>query len=83
MILNNKELTGRAKVFRNSITNESKGNFYQAISSDSKTKHGFNANCIIFDELHTQPNRDLWDTLVNFNRFKKATIVYCNNNSGL
>ena len=64
MILNNKELTKRAKVFRNSITNESKGNFYQAISSDSKTKHGFNANCIIFDELHTQPNRDLWDTLL-------------------
>ncbi len=64
MILHSKELTKRAKVFRNSITNESKGNFYQAISSDSKTKHGFNANCIIFDELHTQPNRDLWDTLL-------------------
>ena len=64
MIINNLELTKRSKVFRNSITNESKGNFYQAISSDSKTKHGFNANCIIFDELHTQPNRDLWDTLL-------------------
>ena len=63
MIINNIELSKRAKVFRNSITNEAKGNFYQAISSDSKTKHGFNANCIIFDELHTQPNRDLWDTL--------------------
>ena len=64
MILKNPELTKRSKVFRNSITNESKGNFYQAISSDSKTKHGLNANCIIFDELHTQPNRDLWDTLL-------------------
>ena len=64
MIITNAELTKRSKVFRNSITNESKGNFYQAISSDSKTKHGFNANCIIFDELHTQPNRDLWDTLL-------------------
>tara|TARA_R100000655_G_scaffold91646_1_gene132510 strand:- start:22241 stop:23782 length:1542 start_codon:yes stop_codon:yes gene_type:complete len=64
MIITNPELTKRSKVFRNSITNESKGNFYQAISSDSKTKHGFNANCIIFDELHTQPNRDLWDTLL-------------------
>ena len=63
MILNNIELTKRSKIFRNSITNESKGNFYQAISSDSKTKHGFNANCILFDELHTQNNRDLWDTL--------------------
>ena len=64
MILNNPELTKRAKVFRNSITNEAKGNYYQAISSDSKTKHGFNANCIIYDELHTAPNRELWDTLL-------------------
>tara|TARA_R100001594_G_scaffold25922_5_gene50588 strand:- start:1396 stop:2934 length:1539 start_codon:yes stop_codon:yes gene_type:complete len=63
MIVGNPELSNRAKVYRNSIINESKGNYYQAISSDSKTKHGFNANCIIFDELHTQPNRDLWDTL--------------------
>ena len=63
MILQNPELEQRGKVFRNSITNQSKGNFFQAISSDSKTKHGFNANCIIFDELHTQKNRDLWDTL--------------------
>ena len=63
MIVANPELSKRSKVYRNSIVNESKGNFYQAISSDSKTKHGFNANCIIFDELHTQPNRDLWDTL--------------------
>ena len=64
MINNNPELVKRSKIFRNSITHEAKGNFYQAISSDSKTKHGFNANCIIFDELHTQPNRDLWDTLL-------------------
>ena len=63
MILNNPELTNRSKVFRNSITHEAKGNFFQAISSDSKTKHGFNSNCVVFDELHTQPNRDLWDTL--------------------
>ena len=63
MLQQNAELSLRGKAYRNSIVNESKGNFYQAISSDSKTKHGFNANCIIFDELHTQPNRDLWDTL--------------------
>ena len=63
MIQNNKELNSRGKIFRNSIINEGKGNFYQAISSDSKTKHGFNANCVIYDELHTAPNRELWDAL--------------------
>jgi len=64
MVIQNKELSSRAKVFRNSITNESKGNFFQAISSDSKTKHGYSAGCVIMDELHVQPNRDLYDTLL-------------------
>ncbi|MBC8266361.1 MAG: terminase large subunit [Flavobacteriales bacterium] len=75
MILNNPELSNRGKVFRNSITNEAKGNFFQAISSDSKTKHGFNANCIIFDELHTQPNRDLWDTLLTSTGSRRQPLV--------
>ena len=74
MIINNLELTKRGKVFRNSITNESKGNFYQAISSDSKTKHGLNANCIIFDELHTQDKRDLWDTLLTSTGSRRQPI---------
>ena len=63
MIQNNKELNSRGKIFRNSIINEGKGNFYQAISSDSKTKHGFNSNCVVYDELHTAQNRELWDAL--------------------
>ncbi|MGD9276348.1 MAG: terminase large subunit [Candidatus Pacearchaeota archaeon] len=39
------------------------GSFYQVLSADVKTKHGFNTHGIIFDELHAQPNRDLWDVL--------------------
>ena len=75
MILNNPELTARAKILRNSIVNESKGNYFQAISSDSKTKHGFNANCVIFDELHTQVNRDLWDTLHTSTASRRQPLV--------
>ena len=75
MVLNNPELTARAKILRNSIVNESKGNYFQAISSDSKTKHGFNANCVIFDELHTQVNRDLWDTLHTSTASRRQPLV--------
>ena len=75
MILNNPELTARAKILRNSIVNESKGNYFQAISSDSKTKHGFNANCVIFDELHTQVNRSLWDTLHTSTASRRQPLV--------
>jgi phage terminase large subunit-like protein len=75
MILNNPQLTARAKILRNSIVNESKGNYFQAISSDSKTKHGFNANCVIFDELHTQVNRSLWDTLHTSTASRRQPLV--------
>ncbi|HUT60360.1 MAG TPA: terminase TerL endonuclease subunit [Phycisphaerae bacterium] len=36
---------------------------YKALSADAPTKEGLNAHCIVFDELHTQPNRQLWDAL--------------------
>ena len=35
----------------------------KVMSSDSTTKHGFNISCLIFDELHAQPNRKLWDVM--------------------
>ena len=35
----------------------------KVLSADARTKHGFNAHAVLFDELHTQPNRDLWDVL--------------------
>ena len=63
MIMNRTALSNRASVYRNSITYEKTGSFYKAISSDANTKHGFNAHGIIFDELHTQKNRELFDTL--------------------
>ena len=33
------------------------------LSADAFTKHGLNAHGIVFDELHAQPNRELWDVL--------------------
>lgn len=36
---------------------------YRVLSSDVKNKHGFNVSGCIFDELHAQPNRDLWDVM--------------------
>jgi len=39
------------------------GSFYQALSSDSRTKHGFNASVILYDELAQAPNRNLYDVL--------------------
>ena len=37
--------------------------FYQVLSAESNTKHGFNIHGVIFDELHAQPNRKLYDVI--------------------
>ncbi len=37
--------------------------YYQVLSSEAFTKHGYNISTLVFDELHTQPNRKLHDTL--------------------
>lgn len=37
--------------------------FYQVLSAEAYSKHGFNVHACVFDELHTQPNRDLWDVM--------------------
>jgi phage terminase large subunit-like protein len=37
--------------------------FYRALSAEAGTKDGPNASAILFDELHAQPDRELWDKL--------------------
>ena len=39
------------------------GGFMRAIPAESASSHGFNASTVIFDELHTQANRELYDVL--------------------
>lgn len=36
---------------------------YQVLSSDVPSKHGLNVSACVFDELHTQPNRQLYDVM--------------------
>ena len=37
--------------------------FYQVLSAEAYSKHGFNIHGVIFDELHAQPNRKLYDVM--------------------
>jgi phage terminase large subunit-like protein len=49
-------LVSRSEAYRRSIV-------FPSLSADAPTKHGLNAHGILFDELHVQPDRELWDTL--------------------
>lgn len=45
------------------ITDLVSGTIYKVVSAEAYTKHGLNLSACIFDELHAQPNRDLWDVM--------------------
>ncbi|MGZ8351368.1 MAG: terminase large subunit domain-containing protein [Allosphingosinicella sp.] len=53
------------------------GSFFQALSADHRSKHGFNASAIIYDELAQAPNRNLYDVLTTSTaaRAQPLTIV--------
>ena len=58
-------LSKRLKVIDSTkrITYQQTGSFYRAIPAEAANSHGFNPSCVVFDELHTQKNRDLYDVL--------------------
>ena len=45
------------------IVNYSNAGYYQVLSAEVGTKHGLNVSGLVFDELHSQPNRKLYDVL--------------------
>lgn len=63
MIAASKPLRERATPYKQAIVITSTASSYKVISSESFTKHGFNAHGIIVDEVHALPNRELWDVL--------------------
>lgn len=42
-----------------------RNSFYQVLSAESYTKHGLNVHGVIFDELHAQPDRKLYDVMLH------------------
>lgn len=63
MVLGSPELAKHAEVYKRAIYVPALGAVYKVLSADAPTKHGLNAHGIVFDELHAQPNRELWDVL--------------------
>jgi len=62
-----------SQTFRKSIVKGASS--YKVLSADAFTKHGLNASTIIFDELHAQPNRDLWDVLATSTGARKQPLT--------
>ena len=58
-------LSKRAKytASKKTITDKVSKTFYKVLSAEAYTKHGLNLSACVFDEIHAQPNRQLWDVM--------------------
>ena len=63
MVENSPDLLEGAAIVKNTITWPAIYSTYAVLSSDAGTKHGFRPHGVIFDELHAQKNRDLFEAL--------------------
>ncbi len=63
MLLASPRLACECDVLRDAIFHHQSGSVLRVLSADAPTKHGLNPSVVLFDELHVQPNRRLWDVL--------------------
>jgi phage terminase large subunit-like protein len=71
------ELSGLTKLYRDAIELPSFNSVYRVLSAESVTKEGLSPTTVIFDELHAQPDRELFDvfSLAMGARGKLATLI--------
>lgn len=63
MVEESPRLQAAFQVYRDSIVHSKSQSTIKVLSSEAYSKHGYRPYCIAFDELHVQPNRELYDTL--------------------
>ncbi len=84
MVSRSPELSRRCKVIdsRKRIVYQRAGSFYEAIPADEATSHGFNASCVVFDEVHVQPNRGLYDVLTTSMGARRQPLMFAITTAG-
>lgn len=69
------ELSASLKVYRDAIEHPSSGSVYRALSAEAFTKEGLNPHVVIFDELHVQPNRELYDVMTQGSGTRRQPLL--------
>lgn len=57
------ELDGAAKLYRDAIEVPMTGSVYRVLSAEAFTKEGLSPTLTVFDEVHAQPNDELWNVM--------------------
>ena len=74
-IKRDERLDNACKVYQHAIVIQDIGSTFKAISADASTKHGYNAHCVVIDELHAQKNSELVDVLITSTGARTQPII--------
>jgi phage terminase large subunit-like protein len=58
------------------------GGWLKPVSADAKRLFGLNIHGLIFDELFTQTNRDLWTSLTTSSGAREQPLIFCISTAG-
>ena len=74
-VLQDNILSKILKPYHRSIVYDKTASYFKAISAEAASKHGFNSHCVIVDEVHAQPNRELIDVLVTSTGARRQPLI--------
>lgn len=74
-IQNSPALAAICKVYRDVIEVPGTGSIFRVLSADAKLQQGLNPSLVIFDEVHIQPNDDLWDAMTSGSGAREDPLV--------
>ncbi|MBE7197467.1 MAG: terminase large subunit [Parafilimonas terrae] len=78
MIEANPHLAKRVRIYTSSkrrIVTKKGGNVLKVVSADGRRQHGLNPSVVIIDELHCQPNRDLYAALTTAQGTRSEPLI--------
>lgn len=84
MVRSSETLADLSTTYRRSLTYSRNKSTWKVMSSDARTKHGYRPFAVIFDELHTQQKRELWDAMkTGLGKGKRDTLLITTSTAGV
>lgn len=75
MVEESADLSDMCEVLRDSIYHPESRSVYKVLSSDASTKHGFRPHGVIFDEIHNQKDRNLFEALTKSMKKRRQPLL--------
>lgn len=75
MVLKDDELSKRAECLRSEIRYPQRDSVFRVLSSEAGSKHGYNSNLVVFDELHAIEDRELVDVLITSTGARREPLI--------